>query len=134
MLKTAASGLGFQNLTRDLANINACKAMFDPYITNHFFYYLYVVECKKYLGCDVSDYGTNGKLCLHIERFLFNSFSIEGSYDQTDTESDITSESSFLRSSGFRRSVGSCNRPDSEDMSLGSSKTSDSSFNSGSSS
>ena len=30
-LKTAASGLGFQHLPRDLANVNAWKTMFDPY-------------------------------------------------------------------------------------------------------
>ena len=32
MLKTAAFGLGFQHLPRDLANVNAWKNMFDPYI------------------------------------------------------------------------------------------------------
>ena len=31
VLKTAASGLGFQHLPRDLANVNARKTMFDPY-------------------------------------------------------------------------------------------------------
>ena len=31
MLKTEASGLGFQHLPRDLANANAWKTMFDPY-------------------------------------------------------------------------------------------------------
>ena len=30
VLKTAASGLGFQHLPRDLANVNAWKSMFDP--------------------------------------------------------------------------------------------------------
>ena len=34
MLKTSAYGLGFQHLPRDLANVNACKTMFDPYINN----------------------------------------------------------------------------------------------------
>ena len=33
VLKTAAFGLGFQHLPRDLANVNAWKTMFDPY--NH---------------------------------------------------------------------------------------------------
>ena len=33
MLKTSAYGLGFQHLPRDLANVNAWKTMFDPYIT-----------------------------------------------------------------------------------------------------
>ena len=33
MLKTSAYGLGFQHLPRDLANVNAWKNMFDPYIT-----------------------------------------------------------------------------------------------------
>ena len=31
LLKTAASSHGFQNLPRDLANVNAWKNMFDPY-------------------------------------------------------------------------------------------------------
>ena len=32
VLKTEAFGLGFQHLPRDLANVNAWKTMFDPYI------------------------------------------------------------------------------------------------------
>ena len=32
VLKTAASCLGFKHLPRDLANVNAWKTMFDPYI------------------------------------------------------------------------------------------------------
>ena len=32
MLKTSAFGLGFQHLPRYLANVNAWKTMFDPYI------------------------------------------------------------------------------------------------------
>ena len=32
VLKIAASGLGFQHLLRDLANVNAWKTIFDPYI------------------------------------------------------------------------------------------------------
>ena len=32
LLKTSAFGLGFQHLPRDLANVNAWKTMFDPYI------------------------------------------------------------------------------------------------------
>ena len=31
VLKTAASGLGFQHLPRDLANVNSWKTIFDPY-------------------------------------------------------------------------------------------------------
>ena len=31
VLKTAASGLGFQHLPWDLADVNAWKTMFDPY-------------------------------------------------------------------------------------------------------
>ena len=30
VLKTAASGLGFQHLPRDVANVNSWKTMFDP--------------------------------------------------------------------------------------------------------
>ena len=36
VLKTAAFGLGFQHLPRDLANVNAWKTMFDPYIMNSY--------------------------------------------------------------------------------------------------
>ena len=32
VLKTAAFGLGFQHILRDLASVNAWKNMFDPYI------------------------------------------------------------------------------------------------------
>ena len=32
LLKTSAFGLGFQQLPQDLANVNAWKNMFDPYI------------------------------------------------------------------------------------------------------
>ena len=32
LLKTSAFGLGFQHLPRDLADVNAWKTMFDPYI------------------------------------------------------------------------------------------------------
>ena len=32
ILKTATYGLGFQHLPQDLANVNAWKTMFDPYI------------------------------------------------------------------------------------------------------
>ena len=31
VLKTAAFGIGFQHLPRDLANVNAWKTIFDPY-------------------------------------------------------------------------------------------------------
>ena len=37
VLKTAAFGLGFQHLPRDLANVNAWKTMFDPYIHKYIF-------------------------------------------------------------------------------------------------
>ena len=36
VMKTAASGLDFQHLPRDLANVNAWKTMFDPNIQRHF--------------------------------------------------------------------------------------------------
>ena len=32
VLKTAAFSLGFQHFPRDLADVNAWKTMFDPYI------------------------------------------------------------------------------------------------------
>ena len=35
VLKTAAVGLGFQHLPRDLANVNVWKTMFDPYINTY---------------------------------------------------------------------------------------------------
>ena len=61
VLKTTASGLGFQNLLRDLANVNAWKTMFDPYnvpiITaadifilfffGCYFYFYWLFACSK---------------------------------------------------------------------------------------
>ena len=44
VLKTAAFGLGFQHLPRDLANANAWKTMFDPY--SHASKMAPTVECK----------------------------------------------------------------------------------------
>ena len=41
VLKTAAFGLGFQHLPRDLANVNAWKTMFDSYNENRIFTELY---------------------------------------------------------------------------------------------
>ena len=40
VLKTAVSGLGFQQLPRDLANVNAWKTMFEPYINEKYTDYL----------------------------------------------------------------------------------------------
>ena len=63
VLKTAASGLGFQQLPRDLTNVNAWKNMFDPYsiwtpylltilIPNlKWFILLYLLMCLKYMYC-----------------------------------------------------------------------------------
>ena len=47
-LKTEAGGLGFQHLPGDLASVDACKTMFDPYILwprmlNRFFVFFFVV-------------------------------------------------------------------------------------------
>ena len=41
VLKTEAEGLGFQHLPRDLANVNAWKTMFDPYIKNRLIWMLW---------------------------------------------------------------------------------------------
>ena len=50
VLKTAAFDLGFQHLPRDLANVNAWKTMFDPYID--------ICQMSMQLGC---------LKCLHAE-------------------------------------------------------------------
>ena len=42
VLKTVASGLGFQHLPRDLANVNVWKTMFDPCsLINHICEYVF---------------------------------------------------------------------------------------------
>ena len=51
MLKTAAFGLGFQHLTRDLANANAWKTMFDPYIGCYRLYRQTEKFLIRQLGC-----------------------------------------------------------------------------------
>ena len=48
MLKTAAFGLGFQHLPRDLANVNAWKTMFDPYISNTLLLSRHIKERQEY--------------------------------------------------------------------------------------
>ena len=40
VLKTAAFGLGFQHLPRDLANVNVWKTMFDPFNNSYYFYFI----------------------------------------------------------------------------------------------
>ena len=49
VLKTAASGLGFQHLPRDLANVNASKTMFDLYIED---WIMYGIDIKEYYSVD----------------------------------------------------------------------------------
>ena len=57
VLKTAASGLGFQHLPRNLANVNAWKTMFDPFNIKYTFknmlsfwsYFLWIYTVTEYL-------------------------------------------------------------------------------------
>ena len=42
MLKTSAYGLGIKHLHRDLANVNAWKTMFDPYIKYYSLFFLFM--------------------------------------------------------------------------------------------
>ena len=46
-LKIAAFGLGFQHIPWDLANVNAWKTMFDPYIV-----FLFSQEMKLTISCE----------------------------------------------------------------------------------
>ena len=57
MLKTAAFGLGFPHLPRDLANVNAWKTMFDPYNQN------WEKQSQSYQPCSHKQhgYGTEAK-------------------------------------------------------------------------
>ena len=49
VLKTAAFGLGFQYLPRDLANVNAWETMFDLYISK---------QCRpRLVAAEASDQG-----------------------------------------------------------------------------
>ena len=57
VLKTAAFGLGFQHLPRDLANVNAWKTMFDPYIRTWYFY----KEIKRVIMPPGSQFQWNGE-------------------------------------------------------------------------
>ena len=65
VLKTAASGLGFQYLPRDQTNINAWKTMFDPCIENEELAWLLgfplvCVMCNVYDGLFVLPLGVIG--------------------------------------------------------------------------
>ena len=61
VLKTAASGLSFQHLPWDLANVNAWKTVFDPYIVAfpgslHLYYHM--KKNKDWLYClETLDFG-----------------------------------------------------------------------------
>ena len=81
-----------------------------------------ISACQKYLGCNVSDCGTSGILCLQEERFFFNSYPTEDGYDETDTASN-TSEP-VLHPLLLENIPGTKSRPDSEPTSLNSSRSS----------
>ena len=81
-----------------------------------------IAACQKYLGCNVSDCGTRGRLCLQEERFFFNSYPTEDGYDETDTASN-TSEP-VLHPLLLENIPGTKSRPDSEPTSLNSSRSS----------
>ena len=49
VLKTAAFGLGFQHLPRELANVNAWKTMFDPYI--HWSLFIFFIFNTTWVVC-----------------------------------------------------------------------------------
>ena len=59
VLKTAAFGLGFQHLPRNLANDNARKTMFDPYMNAQ--------ADRSWLGASVM----KEMLCLDSNLFLY---------------------------------------------------------------
>ena len=67
VLKTAAFGLGFQHLPRNLANVNAWKTMFDPYNATLLFPY----EMRKWsvLSC----VNNNAQLTLSIHKICSGS-------------------------------------------------------------
>ena len=63
MLKTAAFGHGFQHLPRDLANVNAWKTMFDPYIEFDF-------QHHKTIYCIHSLWEGYPDKCFCCDRFI----------------------------------------------------------------
>ena len=46
-------GLGFQHLPRDLANVNAWKTMFDPYIPQKYIDVIPLLRSIKKLSADI---------------------------------------------------------------------------------
>ena len=75
VLKTAAFGLGFQHLPRDLANVNAWKTKFDPYIQ---------MKCKVllyYLACCLVKRFPRHEICVWIINWLKEHYQIGWVYD-----------------------------------------------------
>ena len=69
VLKTLAYGLGFQHLPGNLANVNAWKTMFDPYIivlSNHVFFIIPVLYGKHAMTYMVQDRGIHTEVVLLI--------------------------------------------------------------------
>ena len=66
MLKTSAYGLGFQQLPRDLANVNAWKTMFDPYIVVLLLFYVH----DKHLGPVVQNKRPLVNISLKFQMFI----------------------------------------------------------------
>ena len=69
MLKTAAFGLGFQHLPRDLANVNAWKTMFDLYIE----YYTCMYEWRakaQMIHCACTERSESAHFA-HAQRHIF---------------------------------------------------------------
>ena len=69
VLKTVAYGLGFQHLPADLANVNAWKTMFDPYIivlSNHIFFIITVLYSKHAMTYMIQDRGIYTEVVFFI--------------------------------------------------------------------
>ena len=67
VLKTAASGLGFQHLHRDLANVNAWKTMFGPYIASIRIHMYKRLQCKTV--ANDSDRALKGLNCMKLTTY-----------------------------------------------------------------
>ena len=88
VLKTAAFGLGFQHLPRDLANVNAWKTMFNPY-------------SERSLSCMWHAYLS---LSMHLRNIIKLFQTIKKLWSAKEFDSDIYS-GKFTRKKGTKQEL-----------------------------
>ena len=68
-------------------------------------YVILFTDLRKYLGCQLSNDGTTGKLCVEDNSFTFQAIGIKGSYDHPDGQMNVYSEHDLRNSQSSNGSM-----------------------------